>query len=50
MDTEVAKSDSKNCFNEDMPLPDLRLLGVCSLMFIFFSLRFVIPFYSNGGA
>ena len=34
MDTVVAKSDSTNCFSEAMPLPDFRLLGVCSLMFI----------------
>ena len=34
MDTLVAKSDSRNCFNEDIPLPAFRLFGVCNLIFI----------------
>ena len=34
METLVAKSDSRNCFNEDIPLPIFRLFGVCSLIFI----------------
>ena len=34
IDTVVAKSDSRNCFSDPMPLPVFRLLGVCNLMFI----------------
>ena len=38
MDTLVAKSDSRNCFIDVIPLPAFRLFGVCSLMFIMIQL------------
>ena len=50
MDTLVAKSDSKNCFNEAIPLPAFKVFGVCNLMFIPDCLSTWLQRYKKGEA